>query len=71
MEQWKPYIYNYDVSDMGRVRNRITGHILKPTVNKNGYLSCTVSCGSRSNKVYIRVHVAVAKCFIKKPKLSS
>lgn len=67
MEVWKRYIYNYDVSNMGRVRNCLTGHILKQSVFENGYHVCVVSCGSRSEKVAIRVHIAVAKLFVDNP----
>lgn len=67
MENWKPYIYNYDVSDMGRVRNRVTNHILRQRRTVGGYHICVVSCGSRENKVAIRVHDAVATLFLENP----
>ena len=66
-EIWKEYIYNFDVSNKGRIRNRVTGHILKQTPFKNGYYGCVVSCGSRLNKKAIRIHVAVAELFIENP----
>lgn len=66
-EIWKRYIYNYDISNMGRVRNRVTGHILKQYIFENGYHGCVVSCGSRSDKRVIRVHVAVAELFVENP----
>lgn len=67
MEIWKPYIYNFEVSNQGRIRNNATGHILKSHANKNGYQTCVVSCGGRNNKIAIRLHVAVAKLFIDNP----
>lgn len=67
MEQWKHYVYNYDVSDEGRVRNRVTGRILKQQVSRSGYLICNISCGNRQDRMSIRVHIAVAQCFIENP----
>lgn len=67
MEIWKPYIYNYAVSNLGRIKNQVTGHILKPHANKKGYYVYVVSCGSRDKKIAIRIHVAVAKLFIENP----
>jgi hypothetical protein len=29
-EEWRDWVYNYEVSDLGRVRNKTTGHIIKP-----------------------------------------
>lgn len=66
-EIWKEYIPGYVVSNMGRVCNVRTNHILKQQTLKNGYHVCVVSCGSRSNKKVIRVHVAVAKLFVENP----
>lgn len=66
-EIWKQYIYHYDVSNLGRIRNRATGHILKQHSFENGYYGCVVSCGSRSDKQVIRTHVAVAKLFVDNP----
>lgn len=66
-ELWERYIYNYDVSNMGRVRNRVTGHILKQHTFENGYHGCVVSCGSRSDKRVIRVHIVVAELFVGNP----
>lgn len=67
VEEWKPYVHNYDVSNMGRVRNRATNHILKQSRLENGYHICVVSCGSRNHKVAIRVHTAVAELFVDNP----
>lgn len=52
---------------MGRVRNRVTNHILRQRINDSGYHICVVSCGSRRNKVAIRVHYAVAVLFLDNP----
>lgn len=66
-EIWERYIYNYDVSNMGRVRNNVTGHILKQSMLESGYYGCVVSCGSRSDKRMIYIHTAVAELFVGNP----
>ena len=30
VEEWRDWVYNYEVSNLARVRNKTTGHILKP-----------------------------------------
>lgn len=67
MEEWRPYIYDYDVSNMGRVRNRVTNHVLRQSRTDGGYHVCVVSCGNREEKIAIRVHCAVAKLFLDNP----
>lgn len=53
MEIWKDYIYNYQVSNLGRVKNKKTGKILKLNKTGRGYLSVVVSLGSsKKNKMY-------------------
>ena len=62
-EQWKP-IENYpeyEVSTMGRVRNILTGHILKPYDDGRGYLRVKL------HRANLRVHILVAKSFIPNP----
>lgn len=66
-EIWKPYIYHYDVSNFGRIRNRETSRILKQNKIKTGYYACCVSCGGRDNKMLIKTHIAVAKLFVDNP----
>ena len=67
-EIWKDYIYNYQVSNLGRIKNKITNHILKlRPINKHGYLGCVVTLGNKNNKKMIIVHRAVAECFIPNP----
>lgn len=67
IEIWKNYIYNYDISNLGRVRNYKTGKILKPSVDGNGYLGVVVSLGKRGKSMRIRIHRAVAEVFIPNP----
>lgn len=63
-EIWKDYIYNYQISNLGNAKNKITGKILKLSVDGNGYLGCTVSMGRRGLFKRIRIHRAVAELFI-------
>jgi len=56
---------NYQVSNFGRVRNAITGRILKPSL-RQGYNTVKLYCnGKQANKV---VHRLVAEAFIPNPK---
>lgn len=58
MERWRTIDDGYEVSDHGRVRNRLTGRVLRPgRANKSGHLS--VSLG-RGNKRYVHQLVAIA-----------
>lgn len=60
VEQWRSIIgYNYEVSDLGRVRNSLNGRILRPGHLKSGHL--TVQLG-RTGSQY--VHRLVAAAFI-------
>lgn len=38
MENWKEY-FEYEISDLGRIRNRKTQKVLKPYMKHNGYLA--------------------------------
>ena len=67
VEEWKDYIYNYQVSNHGNIRNKITGKILKTNKTGRGYVSVTVSLGSSNNKQCIKIHRAVAELFIPNP----
>ena len=64
MENWKPYKYIYDISNYGRLRNRLTGKILKPRKNSNSYLIYSGSGGKRDIYINIIIHRAVAETFI-------
>lgn len=72
-EEWKPLIYqqksfpNFEVSNIGRLRNVNTGTIYKQHINKNGYYQVCVSLGGRNNKKVFRIHKAVAETFIQNP----
>jgi len=65
VEIWKDtYIYGeqYQVSNTGIVRNKITGHILKPQLDNKGYLRVRMSLHDK--KVTAKVHRLVAVTFI-------
>lgn len=67
MEIWKDieeFKGKYQISSWGRVRNR-DGFILKPYVNKKGYIRISLQQGKRSIKR--RVHRLVAQAFIPNP----
>ena len=55
----------YEVSNEGRVRNKITGKIKKPAKDKDGYLR--VSLYNKEVKGTYGVHRLVAKSFIPNP----
>ena len=59
-EQWKVVKghNNYEVSDMGRIRNVRTGRILKPFDSGNGYLRIDLGRGCR-----VKVHRLIALAF--------
>lgn len=63
MEKWKDIDnFNYEVSTLGRVRNKITNYILKPIRCTNGYLEYQLN---KDGKRYIKMaHRLVAQAFI-------
>ncbi len=66
-EVWKPYIYNYEVSNLGRIRNIKTNRILKTSVNSRGYESILLSLGSKGNIRCIVMHRVIAQLFLPNP----
>ena len=67
VEIWKDYIYNYQVSNLGHIKNKITGRTLKLNKTGRGYLSVVVSLGSSKKRKCIKIHRAVAELFIPNP----
>lgn len=56
---------NYEVSNLGKVRNIKSGIMLKPKLNKNGYLR---HCLSENNKQkFLYLHRIIATAFIDNP----
>jgi hypothetical protein len=67
-EEWRPapgWSLMYEVSSLGRVRNRDTGRVLKPDITDRGYASIRLSFmgGTEAS----RIHRLVAEAFIGKP----
>ena len=69
MENWKTIkdYETYEVSDFGRIRNKITKNMLNPSVKKSGY-STVVLYGPKKHQVFF-VHRLVAKAFIQNEKV--
>lgn len=63
MENWVPckYFSTYEVSDLGRIRNRRTGRILKTYVNSHGYEQVQLHHNSRYYTK--KVHRLIADSF--------
>ena len=56
---------NYEVSNLGKVRNIKSGRTLKPSLNQDGYLK---HCLSENNKQkYLYLHRIIATAFIDNP----
>lgn len=64
MEQWRliPGYSPYEVSDMGRVRNSLTGYMFKQQTHRLGYLTVGLTFNHKQRKFY--VHRLVALAFI-------
>lgn len=56
---------NYEVSNLGKVRNMKSGRILKPYLNNYGYLKHCLS--EHNKKKYIFLHRIIAIAFIDNP----
>ena len=66
-EVWRPVSghMNYQVSNIGRIRNSTTGKILKPVTNTNGYyFVCLCSNGKRTTR---KIHRLVGQEFLPPP----
>ena len=65
-KKWKKLLNeyaNYEVSEYGDVKSKVSKKILKPELN-NGYHRITLSTGSRNSKRKILLHQLVAICFL-------
>ena len=58
---------NYEVSINGEVRRKETGKILKPKVDKRGYLEVGLSLGARGKRKMALIHRLVAQAFVPNP----
>jgi len=63
-ENWKQVedYENYEVSDLGNVRNNKTGRILRSFLNKVGYVTATLCKNSKPR--HFKVHRLVANAFL-------
>ena len=64
--EWKPILKfdgKYEASSLGEIRNMRTGHILKASVNSQGYKYLSLGRGNS-----MRVHRIIAATFIPNPK---
>lgn len=72
-EVWKSLIYqggeffDFEVSNLGNLRNVKTNTLYKQHLNKTGYMQVCVSLGGRDNKKVFKIHKAVAETFIPNP----
>lgn len=67
MEQWKDikgYEGYYQISSYGKVKNIVTGNILKPSKSKTGYLHITLCYTNRKDFL---IHRLVALAFLQNP----
>ena len=58
---------SYMVSTDGEVKNKKTGKILKPKIDKDGYFSVGLSMGKRGSRKMVFVHRLVAEAFVPNP----
>lgn len=60
VEEWRVTLRHdgYEVSSLGRVRNRKTGRILKLTPHSKGYLKVNLT-----RKIHVYVHQLVCECW--------
>lgn len=69
-EVWKTLYYGdirsdlYQISNMGRFRNKVTGHMMTPSPSEKGYMMvCFRLYGNKSRN--IKIHRLVAKLFVR------
>lgn len=58
---------NFEINELGDVRNISTNHIYKKSINQRGYYFITLPMGGRGKVKGIKVHKAVAETFIPNP----
>lgn len=69
MEEWKNIINadNYEVSNLGRVRNKTTKYILKPRLTKTGYYQVSIKLNNSQKFINQYIHRLVAIAWILNP----
>lgn len=68
MEKWKNvpnYEGLYSVSDLGNIKSEYTGKVLKPSVDRFGYVRFSATKNKKQKT--IRIHRLVAELFIPNP----
>lgn len=58
---------NFEINELGQIRNLKTNHIYKSYADKAGYLRVSIPLGKRGNVKSIRVHKAVAETYLPNP----
>jgi hypothetical protein len=72
IEIWKPIIYKdirrdmYEISNLGRVRNKLSGHIMSLCPSEKGYMMALFMCEKSSKRSHasIKIHRIVALNFV-------
>ena len=66
MENWKTIenVTNYEVSDLGQIRNTKTNYILKGRLNKSGYLQVSLTDKETKKQKNYYIHRLVAIYFL-------
>ena len=69
IEEWKDIknFSNYEVFNMGNVRNKTTGYILKGRKCKNGYVQVCIKNDETNKFINQYIHRLVALAFLDKP----
>lgn len=69
MELWKDIenTVNYEVSSLGRIRNKTTNYILKNRVTKTGYYQVNIKFNGDNKFKNAYVHRLVAQAFLDNP----
>ena len=65
-ELWVTIFDSYEVSNYGRIRNKLTGRLLGGTLRPDGYYQVSLSQANTKKKVYL-VHRLIAMAFIQNP----
>ena len=69
LEQWKTIsnASNYEVSNLGNVRNKTTKYILKGRITKSGYLQVSIKLDETQKFTNQYIHRLVALYWIENP----
>lgn len=58
---------NFEINELGQIRNLKTNHIYKFSTDRAGYLRVSIPLGKRGSVKIIRVHKAVAETYLPNP----